>query len=158
MPFIALIIWVVTAMVGLYLLAIWLIEYDPEYQSAAATRLPIPVVSTHVLLAVGGLAVWIGYLVTGRDMLAWTALGLLAAVVVFGLTMAIRWVGVYRSAPASAVAAVGAAGSYGSAGSAAPITVPPERHFPLPAVIGHGIFAVVTVVLVLLTTLGFGGS
>src|SRR5258708_39286767 len=50
--------WLITASAGLYLLAIWLIEYDREFQSAAATRLPVPVISAHVLLAVGGLAVW----------------------------------------------------------------------------------------------------
>ena len=35
----------------------------------------------------------------------------------------------------------------------------PESAFPLPVVIiGHGVFAVTTVVLVLLTALGVGGS
>ncbi len=36
------------------------------------------------------------------------------------------------------------------------LLVPPERHFPLAVVIGHGMFAVTTVVLVLLTVLGLG--
>ena len=36
--------------------------------------------------------------------------------------------------------------------------VPPERHFPLPVVIGHGILAVTTVVLVVFTALGAAGS
>ncbi|WP_438483751.1 DUF2231 domain-containing protein [Streptomyces sp. S186] len=34
---------------------------------------------------------------------------------------------------------------------------PAERHFPVPVVAGHGLFAVATVVLVLLTALGIGG-
>ena len=38
------------------------------------------------------------------------------------------------------------------------LAVPPERHFPLSVVIGHGLFAIVTIVLVLLTVLGVGGS
>ena len=33
---------------------------------------------------------------------------------------------------------------------------PPERHFPLPLVIGHGVFATVTIVLVVLTALDVG--
>jgi len=37
------------------LLAIWLIEYDREFQRAAATRLPVPVIFLHAVLAVGGL-------------------------------------------------------------------------------------------------------
>ncbi len=38
------------------------------------------------------------------------------------------------------------------------LAVPPERHFPLSVVIGHGVFALVTIVLVVLTLLGIGGS
>ena len=67
MPVVALVTWIVTALGGLYLLAIWLIEYDPDFQRAAATRLPVPVVSGHVLFAVGGLVVWLMYLITDED-------------------------------------------------------------------------------------------
>ena len=42
MGLIALIAWLTTAGAGLYLLAVWLIEYDRDFQRAAATRLPIP--------------------------------------------------------------------------------------------------------------------
>jgi hypothetical protein len=35
-------------------------------------------------------------------------------------------------------------------------TVPPERNFPLPVVVVHGILAVTTLVLVLFTALGVG--
>jgi hypothetical protein len=34
---------------------------------------------------------------------------------------------------------------------------PPERHFPLPVVIGHGIFATATIVFVVLTALDVRG-
>jgi hypothetical protein len=37
-------------------------------------------------------------------------------------------------------------------------TVVPERHFPLTVVIGHGLFAVATLTLVLLTAFGEGGG
>jgi hypothetical protein len=40
MPQAGLIAWILTAGAGLYLLTVWLIEYDREFQSAAATRLP----------------------------------------------------------------------------------------------------------------------
>jgi hypothetical protein len=36
--------------------------------------------------------------------------------------------------------------------------VPPEQHFPVPVVGVHGLLAVTTVVLVLLTALDVGGS
>ena len=63
----ALITWFSTALIGLYLLVIWLIEYDPEFQAEAATELPVPVISTHVLLAVSGLVLWAAYLITDAE-------------------------------------------------------------------------------------------
>lgn len=159
MPIIALITWIATALGGLFLLAIWLIEYDPDFQRAAATRLPIPVISGHVLLAIGGLVVWVMYLVTDEETLAWGTVAILAGVVAFGLTMAIRWIGVYRAraVPADVAVAAGTARTSGG-GLTGQVVVPPERHFPLSVVIGHGVFALTTIVLVLLTTLGVGGS
>jgi hypothetical protein len=40
---------VVAAGFGLYLLSIWLIEYDQDFQSATATRLPPPLLAGHVV-------------------------------------------------------------------------------------------------------------
>jgi hypothetical protein len=154
----ALVTWLITAGAGLYLLTIWLIEYDHEFQSAAATRLPVPVISTHALLAVSGLAIWGVYLITDRPRLAWAAASILVVVAILGFTMAARWIRVYRAyAAPSAVSAMATVGA-GTRGAGSGITVPPERHFPLPVVIGHGLFATATLVLVLLTALGVGGS
>ena len=99
----ALVSWLITASAGLYLLAIWLIEYDRDFQSASATRLPVPVISAHVLLALGGLGLWALYLITDTLRLAWVAVAVLVVVALLGLTMAARWVGVYRthSAPSA---------------------------------------------------------
>jgi hypothetical protein len=141
---IALITWIITALLGLFLLVIWLIEYDPDFQSAAATRLPIPVISAHVLLALSGLALWIVYLASDKDSLELGALAVLALVAIFGVTMAVRWVKVYRATPRP------------TAGSG--LVVPPERHFPVSLVIAHGIFAFTTILLAVLTVLGVGGS
>ena len=71
MSVIALFTWMVTISVGLILLIIWIIEYDPEFQSAAATRLPVPVISAHALLGLFSLMLWIGYLLLGDKPLAW---------------------------------------------------------------------------------------
>jgi hypothetical protein len=181
MPVIALITWIVTALGGLFLLAIWLIEYDPDFQRAAATRLPVPVISGHVLFALGGLAVWIMYLLTDEDVFAFATLAVLAFVATFGLTMAVRWIGVYRASPVRPTTAImtappgvadrprdawtpreartdGRPSIPGLEGRPGALAVPPERHFPLSVVIGHGIFAAATIVLVLLTVLGVGGS
>jgi hypothetical protein len=152
MPQAALIAWIITAGAGLYLLTVWLIEYDREFQSAAATRLPVPVISAHALLAISGLVIWGIYLLTDTDRLAWVATFILAPVALFGFIMAARWIGVYRTHAAPAAA------GYGARNARNWTAVPPERHFPLPVVIGHGVVAAVTIVLVVLTTLGVGGS
>jgi hypothetical protein len=144
----ALLTWIITAGAGLYLLTIWLIEYDGEFQSAAATRLPVPVISAHALLAVAGLVVWGVYLITDTPRLALAAAATLVVVAALGLTMAVRWLAVYRAHDSAAVR-----------GQRAGITVPPERNFPLPVVIGHGLFAVATLILVVVTAIGeLGGS
>jgi hypothetical protein len=175
MSVLALIAWSITALAGLYLLAIWLIEYDPDFQHAAATRLPVPVVCGHVLLAVGGLACWVTYMITDRKIYCWTTAGILALIATLGFTMAIRWIGVYRAKPGRAYAAAPVPDGLApdsprvrrpthipgpSSGQSRPgeLAVPPERHFPVSVVIAHGIFAVTTVLLVVLTILGVGAS
>jgi hypothetical protein len=140
----ALFTWMVTILAGLILLVIWIIEYDREFQTAAATRLPVPVISAHVLLGMGGLMLWISYLVLNEERLAWATVAALGAVAVLGLIMAARWLRVYR-----AVANPGPSLTRTT-------IVPPERNFPLPVVLGHGILAVTTLVLVLFTVLGPG--
>lgn len=148
MSIIALITWITAAAGGLYLVSIWLIEYDKEFQAAAATRLPPLVLVSHITLAVGGLLVWAAYLIFDTDNLAWLAVLALLLAASLGSIMAIRWVGVYRETQAMKLRA---------AIDAQPIGIgPPERNFPLPVVIGHGVFAVTTVALVLLTALGVG--
>jgi hypothetical protein len=140
----ALFTWMVTIFGGLILLVIWMIEYDSEFQSAAATRLPVPVLSTHALLGMSGLLLWVGYLLVGKERLAWATVLVLGAVALLGLLMAARWIRVYRAFAAP-----------GPSLSRSP-TAPPERSFPLSVVVAHGVLAVTTFVLVLLTTLGAG--
>ena len=142
----ALFIWMITILAGLILLVIWIIEYDREFQSEAATRLPVPVISAHALLAMGGLLLWISYLLLDQERLAWATVAVLGTVAILGLIMAARWIRVYRA--------------FGDPGPSLTrrTTVPPERHFPLPIVVAHGILAVTTLVLVLLTVLGASRS
>jgi hypothetical protein len=146
MSVVALFTWMITIFLGLVLLVIWIIEYDREFQSTAATRLPVPVISGHALLAMGGLMLWISYLLLDEERLAWAAAAVLGAVAVLGLIMAARWIRVYRA--------------YDDPGPSLTrrTTAPPERHFPLPVVVAHGIMAVTTLILVLLTALGAGGT
>ena len=147
----ALITWFMTASAGICLLAIWLVEYDHK---DAATHLPRTVVSAHALLALGGLVVWSAYLTSDASRLAWIAVAILAVVTLLGLTMAVRWLGVYRAhqAPSAVLVPVGARGT----GPETPAPVPPERNLPVPVVIAHGLLAVATIVMVLLTALAPG--
>jgi hypothetical protein len=172
MSVIALITWITAAGGGLYLLSIWLIEYDKDYQAEDATRLPPVVLTAHVLLAAGGLLIWIAYLIYDQYRLAWAALVAIVTAATLGSIMAIRWVGVYRAGRAAKrlqaeqaetrLALVTGPGPFGSGPLAtlerAQDFGPPERNFPLPVVIAHGAFAAATITLVLLTVLGFGGS
>jgi hypothetical protein len=167
MSLIALVTWIATAGVGLYLLSIWLIEYDKEFQSVAATRLPPAVLTAHVVLALAGLFIWIGYVIVDQDRLAWIAAGLVLLGATLGIFMAIRWVGVYRATrearrslaelKAGRLTLVGGPGDISTLELARDLG-PPERNFPLSAVIAHGAFAVTTLTLVVLTVLGAFGS
>jgi hypothetical protein len=146
MTLLALITWFAAVVFGLCLLAIWLIEYD---KSDVDSHLPRTLVSAHALLAVGGLVVWSAYLDGGTYTLAWTAVLILAVVAVLGFAMASRWITVYRMYKPLEPAAVPA----GAGGAIGGDPVPPERRFPLPVVIGHGVLASITIVLVVLTAL-----
>jgi hypothetical protein len=67
-------------------LAIWLIEYDPDFQHAEPTRLPVLVLTGHVLVAVLGLLSWAILLITDKEVYSWTSAGALAAIAMLGFT------------------------------------------------------------------------
>ena len=154
MTLVALITWLAAACGGLFMFAIWLIEYERKKDGSSASHLPAVVLFGHVLLAGAGLTVWIIYLFADDDRLAQAALIILAIVATLGLTMLRRWISVYRDSTYSVTIRAGS----GPGSAPAIVTVPAERSFPLAVVIGHGLFAGTTVVLVLLTVLGVGGS
>jgi hypothetical protein len=143
----ALITWFVAILAGLYMLAVWLIENDMTSR-ATPSRLPAPVVFSHMFLAAAGFALWVGYLVMHRKTLAWAALAVLLGIATLGLTMFLRWVPVYYGSPDSP--------GPPAASLAAASDVPAEGHFPVILVYCHGLMAVTTLALVLLSTLGLG--
>ena len=156
-----LILLILTAGFGLFLATIWLIEYDRDFQAATATRLPPPVLAGHALAAVAGLVLWIAYLIWGNHKLAWYSVIALLVAATLGIFMGIRWIGVYRAKQTSARLAATMLAAPVAATSSSSRTAaegPPERNFPLPAVIIHGILAVTTLTLVLLTWLSVGGG
>jgi hypothetical protein len=159
MSVLAVITWFVTICFGLFLLGIWLVEYDRDSHRATATRLPVPVLSAHALLAVAGLPIWLVYLVTDDHKVAWTAAIILACVAVLGLTMVFRWLGVYRAhrAPGAAETVPATMAFVPRLPPELP-AAPAERNFPIVVVLTHGFFALVTIALVWLTAFGIGRS
>ena len=127
----ALITWVLTAGGGFIMLSMWISRGG--HRSGSGTRLAPGLVFTHFALAVIGLVLWIVYLVTDQEVLTWVAFVLLLLVALLGFTMLARWIPARRSGTA-------------------------ESRFPVPVVAAHGLFAAVTLVLVLLTALGVGES
>ena len=147
----ALIAWVVTAGGGFVLLAKWIA--NGGVRTPRTSHFPPVVIFGHFALAAAGLVVWIIYLVVDSTVLAWIALALLVLVASLGFTMFVRWIPSYQ-----ARRTVTAGSAAGPDAAAAVEPVPAEQHFPIAVVGGHGLLAVATVVLVLLSALGVGGS
>jgi hypothetical protein len=161
----ALITWLITAVGGAWLLGTWLARGGARQQQARTTRFRAPVIFGHFLLAAAGLVVWIIYLAADKTALAWAAFIILLPVALLGFTMFARWLGVYRGAgggnggAAAAPAGRMAPGAARTATAAPPTeAVPAERHLPVTVVVAHGLLAATTLVLVLLTAIGIGGS
>jgi manganese efflux pump family protein len=144
MEWAALIAWVLTAGGGFVLLAIRLARGGMQQQREAGNRIRPPLIMSHFLLAATGLVLWIVYIGTDSNALAWIAFVLLAVVAVLGFTMLSIWLRRRRAR--------------GAVAEAITPDTPPEQHFPVPVVALHGVLAVTTTLLVLLTALGVGGS
>ena len=148
----ALITWIITAGFGAFMLARWASRGGVRHAEGAGTNLPPYRVFTHFGLAVAGLILWIVYLVTDSTLLAWIAFADLVVVASIGLVMVMQWAKDGRAAMAAAAAS---GGQFRADASGVDLA---EQHIPRPPVVLHGIFAVSTVVLVLLSALGIGGS
>jgi preprotein translocase subunit SecG len=145
----ALVTWIITAGFGFFMLIRWATRGGVRKVDGAETHLPPVRVFTHFGLAAAGLVVWIIYLVTGTTLLAWIAVAALVLVAIIGVVMVRQWAKDGRAAMAAATAGAAPSGGGGGPDLA-------EQHIPRPPVVLHGIFAVTTVVLVLLTALGLG--
>ncbi|WP_419996066.1 hypothetical protein [Streptomyces boninensis] len=139
----ALISWSATAFGGLYLLGVWLAhggihQQDHHQGHNGGSHLPSPLIFGHMAMAALGLLIWAVYVATDNRVLAWSAIGVLAPVVLMGFTMLVTWIPTRRARPV-------------------PSEDPPaERHFPLVVVLLHGLLAVLTLTLVVLSTLEVG--
>jgi hypothetical protein len=142
MPIAALVTWIITALIGSFMLIRWVSRGGLRRQGAGATHFAPARVFTHFGLAAAGLILWISYLVTGSSVLAWIAFGALVPVALLGGLLVRRWVQDGRAA---------------MRGDTPPDGIElAEQHIPRAPVVLHGIFAVSTFVLVLLSALGAG--
>jgi len=142
MEWAALITWVLTAGGGFFMLGLWLKNGGMKQADAPGDRIRPPRILSHFALAATGLVVWIIYVATDSDALAWIAFALLAVVALLGFSMLALWLRQRSRAPAAA-----------DAGGAAQGT-PAEQRFPIPVVALHGVLAATTLVLVLLVAAG----
>lgn len=149
MKWAALIVWVITALGGFGLLAIWLQRGGIGQAQQPGRRIRPPLIFTHLALAASGLVVWIVYLASDTRALAWIAFGMLLVVASLGFGMLALWLQ-RRQAAASPAGTAGTGALEGS--------TPAEQHFPVPIVVVHGLVAATTLVLVLLAALKVGGS
>jgi hypothetical protein len=180
----ALAAWLVTAGSGAYLLRRWMSRGGRLRSHAASTTAstatgtatgtatppavgaPAAVLLGHFGLALGGLLLWLAYLVTGWPALAWAAVGVLLPVA--GLGMATLVVGLPRRSPVPADhgapvlagraltrpqgAIPDRAGHPDATEGGDELTVP--SRLPALAVAAHGLLAMTVILLVMLAALG----
>jgi hypothetical protein len=155
MEWAALIAWLLTAGGGFVLLSIWLRRGGMRQQREAGTRIRPPLILSHFLLAATGLVLWIIYVATESDALAWVAFAALVVVAALGWTMFGIWAR-QRQRGRAGLADTAAPGSPAAGSAGGGPNPPAEQHFPVSIVAIHGVAAVTTVVLVFLAAVGIG--
>jgi manganese efflux pump family protein len=136
----ALITWVLTAGGGFVLLVIWLKNGGMAQQERGRIRPAF--ILTHFALAATGLVLWIVYVASDSQGIAWVAFALLLVVAAIGFAMFATWMAQRRGRGGDVTAS--------SAGDAA------EQRFPVAVVGLHGLLAATTLVLVFLAAAGVG--
>jgi hypothetical protein len=135
----ALIVWILTAGGGFYLLATWIGKGGVRPGATGTpSRFPPGLIFGHFGLAVVGLILWIVFVAGGSSAVAWISFVVLLAVATLGFTMLTRWVPTFRATHGQAAAVADG---------------PPERHFPVPTVAAHGLLAATTLVIVFIAAL-----
>jgi hypothetical protein len=148
MKWIALVTWVLTAGGGFVMLALWLKHGGMQQSDRPGDRIRSARILSHFALAATGLVLWIVYVASDSQGVAWIAFALLAVVALLGFSMLAVWLRQRSHEPAFA----------GAGAAAARDATPAEQHFPTAIVGLHGLLAAATLVLVLLAAAGVGGS
>jgi hypothetical protein len=87
----AMIAWVLTASIGVYMLRTWVTRGGLRRQRATGVGVPPAVVFGHASAALTGLLIWLGFVGTGLDLLAWLGVAVVAGAITLGVCTVTLW-------------------------------------------------------------------
>src|SRR5271166_3147880 len=87
----ALVVWVLTAGIGVYMLRTWVTRGGLRRQRATGVGVPPAVVFGHASAALTGLAIWAGFVKTNWEPLAWLGVVLITAAIGLGVCTVTLW-------------------------------------------------------------------
>ena len=87
----ALIAWVLTASIGAYMLHTWVARGGLRRQRATGAGVPPAVVFGHASAAVAGLVIWLGFIDTRLDLLAWLGVTVVTGAIALGVCTVTLW-------------------------------------------------------------------
>ena len=107
----ALVAWVLTASIGVYMLRTWVARGGLRRQRATGVGVPPAVVFGHASAALTGLVIWVGFVKTSWDPLAWLGVALITAAIALGVCTVTLWTPYPVVVPAEGGQGVRGAGS-----------------------------------------------
>jgi hypothetical protein len=121
-----LIAWLVAGAAGVYMFRTWMSRGGLRRQRSRRGGLSPAVVFTHFGLGAAGFGAWVGYLATGWDALAWSAVGLLMPGIGLGICTVTLWTP-YPTLPETATSSpAGDAEPRGAGPATGMLASPPE--------------------------------
>src|SRR5919204_4768724 len=91
MPIAAMVAWVLTASIGVYMLRTWMVRGGLRRQRATGAGVPPAVVFGHAGTALSGLLVWLAFVRTGWVPLGWLGVTLIVAAIALGISTVTLW-------------------------------------------------------------------
>ena len=87
----ALVAWVLTASIGVYMLHTWVARGGLRRQRATGVGVPPAVVFGHASAALAGLVIWAGFVKTKWDPLAWIGVAMITGAISLGVCTVTLW-------------------------------------------------------------------
>lgn len=112
----AMIAWVVTASIGIYMLRTWVTRGGLRRQRGTGIGVSPGVVFGHASAALTGLLIWLGFVVTSLDLLAWLGVTVVTGTIALGVCTVTLWTPYPVAAPAAP-----AQGGSGASGGSSPL-------------------------------------